>query len=107
LFIPDPVPDFFTHPGSRGQKGTGSRIQIQNTVIRGDAVYRTVILSYNVAAGQDSPFPLTAGMKLNTFKCEKNLIYALFHLHDHPKAGRLGPKIVLTAIYLKVLGEEA
>ncbi len=27
LFIPDPHPDFFTHPGSRGQKGTGSRIR--------------------------------------------------------------------------------
>jgi hypothetical protein len=30
LFIPDPDPDFFIHPGSRGQKGTGSRIR--NTV---------------------------------------------------------------------------
>jgi hypothetical protein len=31
LFIPDPDPDFFTHPASRGQKGTGSRIRIRNT----------------------------------------------------------------------------
>ncbi len=33
LFIPDPDPDFFTHPGSRIQesKGTGSRIRIRNT----------------------------------------------------------------------------
>ncbi len=30
LFIPDPDPNF-THPGSRGQKGTGSRIWIRNT----------------------------------------------------------------------------
>jgi hypothetical protein len=29
--IPDPNPWFFTHPGSRGQKGTGSRIWIRNT----------------------------------------------------------------------------
>jgi hypothetical protein len=28
--IPDPDPVFFTHPGSRGRKGTGSRIR--NTV---------------------------------------------------------------------------
>jgi hypothetical protein len=33
LFIPDPDPGFgyLTHPGSRGQKGTGSRIRIRNT----------------------------------------------------------------------------
>ncbi len=35
LFIPDPDPGsgswFFNHPGSRGQKGTGSRIRIRNT----------------------------------------------------------------------------
>jgi hypothetical protein len=34
LFISDPDPDFFTHPGSRGQKGTGSRIHIRNSGIR-------------------------------------------------------------------------
>jgi hypothetical protein len=33
LFIPDPDPDFVTHPGSRCQKGTGSRIRIRNTGI--------------------------------------------------------------------------
>ncbi len=27
MFIPDPDLDFFTHPGSRNQKGTGSRIR--------------------------------------------------------------------------------
>ncbi len=33
LFIPDPDPDFLPipDPGSRGQKGTGSRIRIYNT----------------------------------------------------------------------------
>jgi len=33
LFIPVPDPDFllFPDPGSRGQKGTGSRIRIRNT----------------------------------------------------------------------------
>ncbi len=32
FFIPDPDPDFFfTHTGSRGQKGTGPRIRIRNT----------------------------------------------------------------------------
>ncbi len=35
LFIPDPDPGsgswFLTHPGSKGQKGTGSRIRIRNT----------------------------------------------------------------------------
>jgi len=30
LFIPDLDPDFFTHPGFRVQKGTGSRIRIRN-----------------------------------------------------------------------------
>jgi SpoVK/Ycf46/Vps4 family AAA+-type ATPase len=35
LFIPDPGPEscFFTHPGSRGQKGTGSWSRIRNTVL--------------------------------------------------------------------------
>ncbi len=32
LFIPDPDPDFFTQPGSRSLKETGSRIRIRNTV---------------------------------------------------------------------------
>jgi hypothetical protein len=34
LFIPDPDLDFspIPDPGSRGQKGTGSRIRIRNTV---------------------------------------------------------------------------
>ncbi len=34
LFIPDPDSDYlpFPEPGSRGQKGTGSRIRIRNTV---------------------------------------------------------------------------
>ncbi len=33
ILIPDPDPDFFTHPGSQlqGQKGTGSRIRIRDT----------------------------------------------------------------------------
>ncbi len=33
FFIPDPDPDFLPipDPGSRGQKGTGSRIRIRNT----------------------------------------------------------------------------
>jgi hypothetical protein len=33
LFIPDPDPDFLPipDPGSRGQKGTGSRIRIHHT----------------------------------------------------------------------------
>jgi hypothetical protein len=31
LFIPDPDVDFFTHSGSRAQKGTGSWILIRNT----------------------------------------------------------------------------
>jgi hypothetical protein len=35
MFIPDPDLDFFTYPGSRGQKGTGSRIRIRNTGQRG------------------------------------------------------------------------
>ncbi len=35
LFIPDPDPDFLPipDPGSRGQKGTGSRIRIRNTLL--------------------------------------------------------------------------
>jgi hypothetical protein len=36
VFIPDPYPNFLPipdlDPGSRGQKGTGSRIRIRNTV---------------------------------------------------------------------------
>jgi hypothetical protein len=32
LFIRDPDPDFITHSGSGGKKGTGSRIRIRNTV---------------------------------------------------------------------------
>jgi hypothetical protein len=37
LFIPDPDADFLPipDPGSRGQKGTGSRIRIRNTGLRG------------------------------------------------------------------------
>jgi hypothetical protein len=31
MFIPDPDPDFFIYPGSRGQKNTESRIRISNT----------------------------------------------------------------------------
>ncbi len=60
--IPNPDPDIYPSrlPGS---KSTGFRIQIRNTVIRGGAVYRTVILLHNVATGQDSPFPLNAGIK--------------------------------------------
>jgi hypothetical protein len=34
MFIPDPVLDFLPHPGSRGHKGTGSRIR--NTVWKND-----------------------------------------------------------------------
>jgi hypothetical protein len=33
MYIPDPDLDFFTHPELRGQKGTGSRIRIRNTVV--------------------------------------------------------------------------
>jgi hypothetical protein len=40
-------------------------------------VYRTVILSYNVATGQDSPFPPNAEMKLNNFKCEKKSLKSI------------------------------
>jgi hypothetical protein len=31
MFIPDLDLDFFTHPGSRCQNSTGSRIRIRNT----------------------------------------------------------------------------
>ncbi len=34
MFILDPGSWIFTHPGSRGQKGTGSRIRIRNTSIK-------------------------------------------------------------------------
>jgi hypothetical protein len=36
IFIPDPDLDFFTHPGSRGEKGTGSRVR--NTAIKDDPI---------------------------------------------------------------------
>ena len=32
----------FTHPGSRGQKGTGSRIRISNNVYNNTKIYRTI-----------------------------------------------------------------
>jgi hypothetical protein len=39
MSFPDPDLDFFTHPGCIGQKGTGSRIRIRNTVFL--KTYRT------------------------------------------------------------------
>ncbi len=37
---------FFTHPGSRGQKGNGSRIRIRNTAFCNNLRCEAVMLSY-------------------------------------------------------------
>jgi hypothetical protein len=74
LFIRDPDPDFFTHPGSMGQKGTGSLIRIRNTGTN-------IFLDVSCSEGASAELAMLSTMLLwNGLEQEKTLFCSSFNI---------------------------
>ncbi len=93
MFIPDPDPDFFTHPGSRGQKGTISKIRISNTAFSASYLGAGVDHELKIVVGKllDESLGQAAGVDGVGGGVEGGLVAAV---QLGPEAGQLGARAV-------------